>query len=140
MSQSDLDLIRTRRAEIARQREALDLEEQDLAVTERTLARLQDSAKWGSGTPASAPSPDHPALKGGQPSGNRAYILAALEAAPDPWVASGSALLGLIKSIYNYDLNQNSLYPVLGDLSSKGLIKRENGRLALAKRVGGAAH
>ena len=130
MSDSDIHLVRERRAEIEKQRVALDKEDAELAITERTLARLQ-AAKSAAKPNSNGASPFKP--KGAISQSD--MILGVLRGAPTPWMASSNDLHAAIKTIHGADINKNSFFPMLHSLEKRHLIVRKGGRIALAERL-----
>jgi len=130
MSESDIHLVRERRASIARMRKVLDEEDHDLAITERTLARLQAAKTAAKPTGNGAGRP-----KASGDLTQTDMIVGALRGSANTWLSSSSELHGLIEAIHGVSINKNSFYPLLHDLDERGIIVRENGRIALAERV-----
>src|SRR2546430_4209675 len=130
MSDSDIQLVRERRAEIAKLRESLDQEDTDLAITEKTLVRLQAarSSVKPNGNGASLFKP-----KGAISQGD--MILGALRGSAKLWLDGSGELHDLIRSIHGVEINKNSFYPLISDLAKRGLVAKDGPRLALASRV-----
>jgi hypothetical protein len=148
MSNSDLDLVRARRAEIAKLRTQLDAEDADLDVTERTLARLQASK------PPSTAAHEHEEAIKAQPLeartvryrrrlrrakpqlSQRDMITGTLRVQPEIWVKDSATLQQRIKEIHGVEIPKTSLYPYLSDLKGEGTIVRNaDGGIALAERI-----
>ncbi|MEI9931388.1 MAG: hypothetical protein WDM89_12810 [Rhizomicrobium sp.] len=132
MSDSDIKLVRARREQIAKERAALDAEDADLDITERTLSRLAAATtlqERGSTRPVLVRLPKH------TPS-HKDMVLGTLKASPTVWIASADALQKQISQIHKVFIGKSSLFPYLSELKTKGVIVRgKNGEIALAERV-----
>src|SRR5262249_3688589 len=117
MEQSPLDLIRARRAEIAKARKALDQEEAELMAAERTIVRLTGGASKGAnGAATSKPT-------------QKEMVIGALKAGP---VESIRALQAEIARIYGIEVKLTSLQPLVSFMTGKELV-RDGRRVALAE-------
>jgi hypothetical protein len=144
MSDSDLSLVRARRAAIKREMESLEEEDEELQTAERVLARLQASKvvkpavaiTAGNGAHATSTAPTKSSGRMSQPD----YVIGTLKAVQNPWVDSPVALQGLIKTLHNVEIPTNSFHPILHHLRADGVIVRDGSRLALAERVKVGTH
>lgn len=131
MEQSDLDLVRARRAEIAQQRLALDNEDADLAVTERTLEKLKARKE-------AAKRPEAPLVKsssGPERLSIKEKIIAVLRDAPTVWAPDTSVVWNDIQDRFGVAVNKNSFHPLMHSLVSDGIVVREGKQIALAERL-----
>lgn len=134
MSDSDLSLIRTRRAEIAKLRAELDAEDADLNITEKTLARLQ--AKSQTGDTVTRARRRIIRRIGQFGISQKEMLIGTLRAEPSPWVRDVRALQERIKEIHGAEIPMTSIYPYLTELKNAGIILRgKSGEIALAERV-----
>lgn len=133
---TSLAAIRARRAAIATQRQALDAEEQELAVAERVVARLGATAmprpngngrSQGERPPAESPAPARQAD----------LVIATLKASASPWVETSADLQTQIKEIHGVEIPKNSLLPLLSRLTADKIVARDGPKLALKERVHG---
>ncbi len=130
MSTDTLLLVRNRRAELAKQREALETEDAELAVTERTLVRLAGIRPSG---PNGAAKPHGPKLP--QPTSQKGLIVATLKTAVRAWFETGEALRKAVQDVHGVDIGKSSFQPYLSELKKTGVIVRDGQRVALAERA-----
>lgn len=132
---SFLDLVRARRAEIDRQRAALDTEDQELAVAERVAERLEPFVRAGAPNAETGSTVTNAVLAAGAPKTQPELVISTLKASAGPWFESSNALHDEIQRIHGVDIKSGSLLPVLTNLKNEGIILREGPRIALAERV-----
>ena len=136
MSDSDIDLVRARRAEIAKLRKELDAEDAELDITERTLARLAAADRPASNGHAKQSRiilrRSGTSVKPSQ----KDMIVGTLKAEPIAWITDAGALQAKIKEIHGVELPMTTIYPYLSSLKSDGIIVRgKSGEIALADRI-----
>ena len=132
MSDSDLALVRARRAAISREIEELQEEDDDLEVTERVLARLQAAKAKANGNGAHVGPPAPLATRTmSQPE----YVLGTLRAAENPWIESAVALQNMVRKVHGVDIPTNSFHPIISNLTKRGVVLRDGPRIALAERI-----
>jgi len=131
--------IRSRMAEIRVQRQALDSEYGELETAERVAQRLEPilAVKTETDTTGAKSKGSERPANGTAPKRQTDYIKAVLKSSENPWCASFQVLHDEIKRIYDVDIPNNSLHPLLSKLKSEGVIVRNGLALALKERVEG---
>lgn len=125
---SSLDLIREKRAEIARQRAALEKQDAELAVAERVLAEFegivvpptpQIGFEFGSPPPATS---------------RRERVVEALSGSK-LWMTSAE-INQAIAERYGALIKATSFYPMISLLTKERVLVRKKDKLALQSRIG----
>ena len=144
-----LSMVRRRLSEIARLKETIETDEQELRVTERVLARLEaqtpksnlTSIMNGIAHRAVASATEAGAVLSAIDSTKTLrhidLITATLRTSTDPWFSSSDALHDAIKKIHQRDIPLGSFRPLLSNLKADGVIERVGSKIALAERVKG---
>lgn len=120
-----LEQLRARRDEIARLKAALDKEDQDLSIAERVFLKL-------SGVTVQ----EDNSLGARLVRGNKALVVRVLEDQPQPWMSAEQIRLE-IKRTQGHMIGKTTLFPLLTAMKNEGLIVRNGGVVALARRVEG---
>lgn len=139
---SSLARVRARRAEIARRlnaigKETTDLraEDSELAVTERTLVRLEGDGQTILDLVPVSPDPMANKFTGEKPS-IKQLIIRTLKAAPNAWMDDSGAVWASIVREYGVAINKNSFYPQMHSLvTDDKVVVRDGRRIALAERL-----
>jgi len=152
MSRVNIELVRARRARIAREIELLRAEEAELALAEAALERLarsigvepprsEDLDQLEKGLTALhqasvAEIGREPKSDSGwvRPATQRDYILKVLEEASPPWVHSRD-IQAVARERWGVVLPIQSLRPLLTSMKTKGVIVRKGRLIALRRRV-----
>jgi hypothetical protein len=140
-----LTSIRARRAEITKLRQALDLEDQELAVAERVVSRLEaHTAMQNENVDLSVPMVAHSSVSATAmlipaPARQADFVIATLRASENVWFESSAALEREIAKTHGVIIKPTSLQPLLSNLKKRGAIVREGPRIALAQRAAGHA-
>ena len=128
----NLTTVRTRRAQIAKLRQALDDEDKRLEITEQELTRLGASAQVSNGHTVTASNE----VTVQQPVTQKDLVIATLRTYPTVWVDSSRELHTAIERTHGVNIANSSFMPLLTSLKSKGIIRRDaRNRIALAERV-----
>jgi hypothetical protein len=131
MDMDTLNLIRARRAEIAKQHqsarrvlETLEKEDAELEAAERVIVRLAGTTKV-----------DGSAVPSGKLS-QRDAVISALRLSADPWFCDASALREEASKLYGQEIAQTTFQPLLSTLTNKDrVVVREGPKVALAERI-----
>jgi hypothetical protein len=131
MIDTTIEKIRARRAVIAQQRKALDEEDNDLLVTERTIMRLDVSKPAAKRAEKIVRRVSKKQAVKAPVAGNRGRIIGALKQMPGKSAESPVILNNKIEELYGHRINPNSLHPILAALGKSGTIDRDGGRVVL---------
>jgi len=141
----NLSTIRARRAQLAKYRQQIDAEDEELEIAERVLTRLAvgTNSPVGPAVRKSESSqhdePSAEAIRTGagdqpNPVTHKDLVFAALRARAEPWVSSRQ-LQTEIAEAHGIHIEDNSFLPLLSSLMAEGIIKRSEKGIALAERV-----
>jgi hypothetical protein len=139
---SSLSRVRARRAQIAQRlaaigKETTDLraEDDDLAVTERTLARLEGDAQPNLELVTVDKDPMANKFAGERPS-IKQMIVRTLKQAPETWAPDAQWVWDAIRRDFNVEINKNSFYPQISSLvdHDKSVV-RDGKKIALVERL-----
>lgn len=122
-----LNVLKARRAEIARELERLRREDQELAAVETVLDR------YAEGEFVLHSERMVPAARS-TPKSQREMVLAVLEDCIPPWVSSGD-LVREARSRWGLEVDIKSLRPLLSVMKNENLIARAGRQLALKRRA-----
>jgi hypothetical protein len=139
---SSLARVRARRAQIASRLEAIgrettDLraEDSDLAVTERTLARLEGDTQPKLDLVPVSTDPLADKFSGKKPS-IKELIIRTLKQAPEIWVPGAAWVWDSIRREYGVEINKNSFYPQMHSMVNEDkTVARDGKKIALAERL-----
>ncbi|GLK49281.1 hypothetical protein GCM10017620_22540 [Brevundimonas intermedia] len=138
-----LQQIRDKRAHLARQRAAIDLQDAELEVAEKVLVRLEAERPEGKTFELQPVQPgkndeprdtfafDVPPIR----LSRRELVLEALKG-EKIWMTSAEINEEIAKR-HGAQIKPTSFYPMLSNLKNEAVIKREGDRMALASRIEG---
>jgi len=137
---SSLALVRARRVEIANrldainvEAKALGVEDADLAVTERTLERLEGKPEDEMVPVSQDPLADKFSDK--KPS-IKQLIVRALSQSPEAWVPDAGWVWNCIRQEFGVEINKNSFFPQMHSLVNEDkAVIRDGKRVALRERL-----
>lgn len=135
---SDLQKIREARADLARQRAALERRDAELAVAEKVLAEFGDVTV--STPPQSVQQTQQRTLDiilSSPPASRRERVLQALSG-EKVWMTSAEINRAIAKR-HGMLIKGTSLYPMLTVLKNEGVIVRDGDKMALKSRVEGGS-
>lgn len=119
-------MIRAKRAELARQRAALEKQDAELAIAERVLAEME-------GVKASSPQQTFEIVLSAPSGSRRERVLEAL-GGDKIWMTSAEINNAIAKR-HGVLIKGTSLYPMLTNLKKEGVIIRQGDRMALKGRL-----
>jgi len=131
-----LDNVRARRAEISRAKEALEKEDQELAIAEKVAEKL-DPSLVSSVTRVADPDLVVPnkLLATAAPKRHSDLVLSTLKASANTWFESSEELREEVRRIYGIEIIRGSFLPLLTSLKNEGLIVRDGRKVALAEKT-----
>lgn len=132
---STLQQIRDRRAQIAADKQALEVEDAELAAAERVVLRLEAGTTHqlsGNATVSTAASGTLTVRR----RNNKESVVQALTESSSPWLES-SEINDAIAKLTGEPLKISSLYPLLTNLKKDGVLIRQGNKLALTTRIRG---
>nr|WP_314525519.1 hypothetical protein [uncultured Brevundimonas sp.] len=133
-----LQQIRDRRAQIAADKQALEVEDAELAAAERVVLRLESGQTHQLTGHAVASTAVTGTLTVVRRRNNKESVVQALAESSSPWLESGEINEAIAK-LTGEPLKISSLYPLLTNLKKDGVLVRQGNKLALTARIRGVA-
>jgi hypothetical protein len=124
----DLDLIRNRRRDIAKEKRALDAEDASLAQAEETIVRVRAKIGPHGGNGADS-----------SPTTHRQYVIATMRKSEHDWFDSGEALRQEVIRLFGKDIKRTTFQPLVSGMTTEPpqvLRRNDDGQIGLIERVG----
>lgn len=125
-----LDQIRRQRADLARQRAALDKRDAELAIAEKVLAELEGAV--------ASPAPSTMELLLSAPTASRRERVVEALSGERVWMTSREINNAIAKR-HGMLIKSTSLLPMLTNLKNEGVVVRDGDKIALKERVEGGS-